>query len=153
MNNTYYSALWTLLRHKYQICHFLKVAVSLFDIWKTRKCRTFPTTTYWLKWPVHLLGEDVSSREDASTSWPSSSGLRGRRRSYLTILELPFKKMVRLNQGSILGPLLFLLLNVSDFESWISESKVVGYADDTRISCSSKYVQQLLESLESEAAK
>jgi hypothetical protein len=61
--------------------------------------------------------------------------------------------MVRLNQGSILGPLLFLLLNVSDFESWISESKVVGYADDTRISCSSKYVQQLLESLESEAAK
>jgi hypothetical protein len=22
-------------------------------------------------WPVHLLGEDVSSREDVSTSWPS----------------------------------------------------------------------------------
>jgi hypothetical protein len=55
-------------------------------------------------------------------------------------------------QGSILGPLLFLLY-VSDFESWISESKVVGYADDTSISCSSKNVPQLLESLESEAAK
>jgi hypothetical protein len=30
----------------------------------------------------------VSKRDDASTSWPSSSGLRGRRRTYLTILEL-----------------------------------------------------------------
>jgi hypothetical protein len=55
-------------------------------------------------------------------------------------------------QGSILGPLLFLLY-VSDFESCISESEVVGYADDTSISCSSKDVQQLLKSLESEAAK
>jgi hypothetical protein len=26
-------------------------------------------------WPVDLLSEDVSSREDAPTSWPSSSGL------------------------------------------------------------------------------
>jgi hypothetical protein len=25
-------------------------------------------------WHVHLLDEDMSSREDASTSWPSSSG-------------------------------------------------------------------------------
>jgi hypothetical protein len=25
-------------------------------------------------WPVHLLSEDVSSREDASTAWPFSSG-------------------------------------------------------------------------------
>jgi hypothetical protein len=38
-------------------------------------------------WPVHLLSEDVSSREDASTSWPSSSGLRCHKRTYLTILE------------------------------------------------------------------
>jgi hypothetical protein len=38
--------------------------------------------------PVHLLYEDVSSREDASTSWPSRSGLRGHRRTFLTILEL-----------------------------------------------------------------
>jgi hypothetical protein len=37
--------------------------------------------------------EDVSSREDASTSWPSSSGLRGRRRTYLTILELTDQAM------------------------------------------------------------
>jgi hypothetical protein len=28
----------------------------------------------------NLLSEDVSSREDASTSWPSISGLRGRAR-------------------------------------------------------------------------
>jgi hypothetical protein len=42
---------------------------------------------------------------------------------------------------------------VSDFESCISESEVVGYADDTSISCSSKDVHQLLQSLESEAAK
>jgi hypothetical protein len=28
----------------------------------------------WSGWPVHLLGEDVSSREDASTSWPYISG-------------------------------------------------------------------------------
>jgi hypothetical protein len=38
-------------------------------------------------WPVHLLDEGVSSREDASTSWPFCSGLRGRRRTYLTILK------------------------------------------------------------------
>jgi hypothetical protein len=30
-------------------------------------------------WTVHLLDEDVSSREDASTSWPYSSGLRSHR--------------------------------------------------------------------------
>jgi hypothetical protein len=29
----------------------------------------------------------VSSREDASTSWPSLSGLRGRRKTCLTILK------------------------------------------------------------------
>jgi hypothetical protein len=38
--------------------------------------------------PVHLLSEDVSLQEDSPTSWPSSSGIRGRRRTYLTILEL-----------------------------------------------------------------
>jgi hypothetical protein len=47
---------------------------------RLRPCQSDP-----LFWPVHLLSEDVSSREDASTSWPSSSGLRGRRRTYLTI--------------------------------------------------------------------
>jgi hypothetical protein len=36
---------------------------------------------------VHLLSEGVPSREDASTSWPSSSGIRGHRRTYLAILE------------------------------------------------------------------
>jgi hypothetical protein len=33
-------------------------------------------------WPycvVHLLSEGVPSLEDASTSWPSSSGIRGHR--------------------------------------------------------------------------
>jgi hypothetical protein len=38
--------------------------------------------------PIHLLGEDASWREDASTSWSSRSSLRGRRRTYLSILEL-----------------------------------------------------------------
>jgi hypothetical protein len=37
-----------------------------------------------VQWPVHLLNEGVSSREDASTSWPSSSDLR---RTYHTILK------------------------------------------------------------------
>jgi hypothetical protein len=40
-----------------------------------------PCDFFWL---VHLLDEDVSSREDASTSWPSSSDLRGGRRTYLS---------------------------------------------------------------------
>jgi hypothetical protein len=35
---------------------------------------------------VHLKVADAPSREDASTSWPSSSGLRGRTGTYLTIL-------------------------------------------------------------------
>jgi hypothetical protein len=39
-------------------------------------------------WPVHPLDEEVSSREDASTSWPSNFSLRGRGRTYITILEL-----------------------------------------------------------------
>jgi hypothetical protein len=55
-------------------------------------------------------------------------------------------------QGSVLSPLLFLLY-VADFEKCISESRVVGYADDTSISCTSKDVKQLLKSLESEALK
>jgi hypothetical protein len=53
---------------------------------------------YIYGWPVHLLGEDVSSREDALKSWPSSPGLRGHRRTYLLILELADNalfKMVR----------------------------------------------------------
>jgi hypothetical protein len=37
---------------------------------------------------VHLKVADAPSREDASTSWPSSSGLRGRTGTYLTILKL-----------------------------------------------------------------
>jgi hypothetical protein len=31
-----------------------------------------------LLWPVHLLDKGVYSRKDASTSWLSCSGLRGR---------------------------------------------------------------------------
>jgi hypothetical protein len=45
------------------------------------------TACLQLLWPVHLLGDDVSWREDVSTSWPSSSGLRGGRTTYHTILK------------------------------------------------------------------
>jgi hypothetical protein len=53
----------------------------------TRRRRVVAGRRLNVLWPVHLLEKDVSSREDASTSWPSSSGLRGRRRTCLTILE------------------------------------------------------------------
>jgi hypothetical protein len=33
---------------------------------------------------IHLKVADAASREDASTSWPSSSGLRGRTGTYLS---------------------------------------------------------------------
>jgi hypothetical protein len=62
-------------------------------------------TNVLLYWPVHLLSEDMSSREDASTSWPSSSVLRGRRKTYLTILKWAwsdhFKMVVSPCQGTI----------------------------------------------------
>jgi hypothetical protein len=38
-------------------------------------------------WPVHILSEGVSLWEDAFTSWPSSSGLKGHMITYFTILE------------------------------------------------------------------
>jgi hypothetical protein len=37
---------------------------------------------------VHLLSEGMPSQEDASTSWPSTSGLRGHRRTYLTVFKI-----------------------------------------------------------------
>jgi hypothetical protein len=59
----------------------------------------------WLSWPAHLLDEGVSSREDASTSWPSSSGLRGRRRTYLTILESADNALFKMVRYVFLLPL------------------------------------------------
>jgi hypothetical protein len=54
---------------------------------------------YVLFWPVHLNDKNVSSREDTFLSWHLlSSGLRGRRRTYLTILNRTWSadsKMVR----------------------------------------------------------
>jgi hypothetical protein len=47
----------------------------------------------------------------------------------------------------------FCMCLTSDIEDWISESAAVGYNDDTSISCSSKNVNQLLKSLESEATR
>jgi hypothetical protein len=53
----------------------------------------------------NLIEEDVSSREDASTSWPSSSGLRGRRRTYFTILELADHALLKMVSYVLLQPL------------------------------------------------
>jgi hypothetical protein len=54
---------------------------------------------------VNLLDEGVSSREDASTSWPSSSGLQGRRKTYLTILELADHALFKMVRYVLLRPL------------------------------------------------
>jgi hypothetical protein len=75
----------------------LKMAIFMAKIWSTVEsaCQLLVTTHYW---PVHLLDKGVSSREDASTSWPSRAGLRGRRRTYLAILKRAWSadsKMVR----------------------------------------------------------
>jgi hypothetical protein len=53
---------------------------------------------------VHLLDEGVSSREDASTSWPSSSGLRGHRKTILESADNALFKMVRFVLLWLLGP-------------------------------------------------
>jgi hypothetical protein len=46
-----------------------------------------------VSWPVHQLSKDVSSQEDAFTSWSSSSGLR---RTYLLYhFRIILFKMVR----------------------------------------------------------
>jgi hypothetical protein len=98
---------------------------------KLRRLNFSNNTVNWIKSFMSTRSQRVQVGETLSSSRPIDLGVA---------------------QGSILGPLLFLLY-VSDFESCISESEVVGYADDTSISCSSKDVQQLLKSLESEAAK
>jgi hypothetical protein len=60
-------------------------------------------------WPgccvVHLLSEGVPSREDASTSWPSSSGLRHHRRTYLTILKSADHALFKMVRYVLLRPL------------------------------------------------
>jgi hypothetical protein len=50
-------------------------------IWTSISKISFFTPNKIVYWPVHLLSEDVSSREDAYTSWPSTSGLRDRSRT------------------------------------------------------------------------
>jgi hypothetical protein len=54
---------------------------------------------------VHLLSEGVPSREDASTSWSSSSGLRGHRRTYRPILELADHALFKMVRYVLLPPL------------------------------------------------
>jgi hypothetical protein len=54
---------------------------------------------------VHLLSEGVPSREDASTSWPSSSGLRGHRRTYRPILESADHALFKMVRYVLLPPL------------------------------------------------
>jgi hypothetical protein len=89
------------------------------------------STLTWVKSFMSNRSQQVQVGESLSSSRPIEAGVA---------------------QGSILGPLLFLLY-VSDIEEWISESAAVGYADDTSISCTSKNVNQLLKSLESEASR
>jgi hypothetical protein len=52
---------------------------------------------------VHLLS--VPSLEDASTSWPSSSGIRGHRWTYLTILESADYALFKMVRYVLLRPL------------------------------------------------
>jgi sensor histidine kinase YesM len=47
----------------------------------------------------------VPSREDASTSWPSSSDLKGHRRTYLTILESVDHALFKMVRYVLLRPL------------------------------------------------
>jgi hypothetical protein len=51
-----------------------------------------------------LLGEDLSLREYASTSWPSSTGLRGRRRTYHTILKFADHVLFKMVMYVLLRP-------------------------------------------------
>jgi hypothetical protein len=54
---------------------------------------------------VYLQGADTPSREDDSTSWPSSSGLRGHRRTYRTILESAENALFKMVRQVFLRPL------------------------------------------------
>jgi hypothetical protein len=65
----------------------------------------FWNDTPWHKLPVYLLSEDVSSQEDASTSWPSSSGLKGHRMIYNTILEAADHALYKMVRYVLLRPL------------------------------------------------
>jgi hypothetical protein len=64
-----------------------------------------------MQWPVHLLGEDVSSREDLSSredtsaSWPPNPSLIGHRRTYLTILESADHALFKMERYILLRPL------------------------------------------------
>jgi hypothetical protein len=72
-------------------CRWDLLKVFQHNTYKSDTCTAIPKVSFQKAavqyCVVHLLSEGVPSREDASTSWPSTSGLQGHRRTCLTILE------------------------------------------------------------------
>jgi hypothetical protein len=83
-----------------------------------------------------------------------SSYMAGREQQVQVGSKLSAKRSVEVGvpQGSVLGPLLFLLY-ISDIHEWVGQVSVVGFADDTTVSFSSKNISHLVESLEHEATR
>jgi hypothetical protein len=83
-----------------------------------------------------------------------TSYMAGRDQQVQVGSKLSAKRSVEVGvpQGSVLGPLLFLLY-ISDIHEWVGQVSVVGFADDTTVSFSYKSISHLVESLEREAKR
>jgi hypothetical protein len=120
------------------------VGVLLFDL----------TAAFDTLDPAILL-EKLKSRNFSSrtVNWISSY-MAGREQQVQVGSKLSDKRSVEVGvpQGSVLGPLLFLLY-ISDIHNWVGPVNVVGFADDTSVSFSSKNISNLVETLELEASR